>query len=336
MPNTRRTVILLAAMLTALMLSSPTAFAALRLGTDNAETLTGTHSADLIIGKGGNDVLKGLAANDVYYFADNFGNDTLEELAKYKVGKKKLPGGSDTLNFSNVTTSVLAYLIPQWSSYGYNFGADNISQVRLGSSVVENVTGGANSDALYGGGFTNTLKPGGGATNWLYDYGGNNGSIVGNVGLPDLPASSDTYKGFGAAPSGANTQVYDWGGTADKLVFPGESSDYYVDAVNLDGNATTNESLQVFNPTNNSGVYVVGHFGEFGNLTSLHSQHGQIEQLVFADGTFSTAGMQAQSLQIQSLESSSTTTSASVAEEAQKQAEQARSDTATTLPVPAE
>src|SRR5215212_9013212 len=306
MLNTRRTIILLAAaMLAALMLSSTAAFAALRIGTDNSETIVGTNSSDLINGKGG--------------------SDTLEEKATYKVGKKKLPGGTDTLNFSKVTTSVAASLIPQWP--GRNYGAAYPSIVVLDSSVVENVTGGSfEGDSLLGGGATNTLKPGGGFSNSLYDWGCNNSSAGGNIALPDLPASSDTYKGFGAAPNGAFNYVLDWGDSADKLILPGEASDYYVDAVDLDAN-TVNESLQVYNPTNNSSVYVAGQFGDYSNWTSLYGQHGQIEQLVFADGTFSTEGLQAQSLQAQSLEGgarTTTTTRSSVAREAEKAAQQAR------------
>ena len=338
MLNTRRTIILLAAaMLAALMLSSTAAFAALRIGTDNSETIVGTNSPDLINGKGGSDTLKGLAGNDVYHFADNFGTDTLEEKATYKVGKKKLPGGTDTLNFSKVTTSVAASLIPQWP--GRNYGAAYPSIVVLDSSVVENVTGGSfEGDSLLGGGATNTLKPGGGFSNSLYDWGCNNSSAGGNIALPDLPASSDTYKGFGAAPNGAFNYVLDWGDSADKLILPGEASDYYVDAVDLDAN-TVNESLQVYNPTNNSSVYVAGQFGDYSNWTSLYGQHGQIEQLVFADGTFSTEGLQAQSLQAQSLEGgarTTTTTRSSVAREAEKAAQQARTNAPTTLPEPIE
>ena len=55
-------------------------------------------------------------------------------------------------------------------------------------------------------------------------------------------------------------------------------------------NAATNESLQVYNPTNNSSVFVVGQFGEYRNYTGAYGQSGQIEQLVFADTVIYTTG----------------------------------------------
>ena len=102
---------------------------------------------------------------------------------------------------------------------------------------------------------------------------------------------------------------------ADKLVLPGEASDYYVNAVSLHPNAAVNETLQVYNPANNSSIFVAGQFGEVYNYTSLYSMHGQIEQLVFADGTFATDSVQAHSVQAQSLDGgarTTTTTSSSV------------------------
>lgn len=153
MHTTKRTMLLLTAIPVALVLCSTAALAALSVGTNGAETLTGTHSVDLINGKGGNDTLRGLAANDVYHFANGFGQDTLTELAKHKVGGKVLPGGRDSLDFSGTTTAVTVYLTPEWPATGNTYGSQAsaydsnqvLHNVSLGSSPVENATGGSGS-----------------------------------------------------------------------------------------------------------------------------------------------------------------------------------------------
>lgn len=109
----RRTAPLFAAVVMALLISATAALAEIRVGTDASETLTGTNSADHITGKGGNDTLKGLTANDTYYFDDGWGLDTLTETAFVKVGKKKKPGGIDTLNLSQMSNIVDVSMIPQ-------------------------------------------------------------------------------------------------------------------------------------------------------------------------------------------------------------------------------
>jgi hypothetical protein len=113
----RRALMLLTTMALVVLLAGGVALAEIRVGTDNPETLTGTNSADHITGKGGNDTLKGLAANDTYHFDDDFGQDTLTERAFVKVGTKRLPGGVDTLRFTQVSSNVnlTIRLIPQAS-----------------------------------------------------------------------------------------------------------------------------------------------------------------------------------------------------------------------------
>lgn len=105
---------------------------------------------------------------------------------------------------------------------------------------------------------------------------------------------------------------------------PGESSDYLVDATSLDGTSTTEESLQIYNPANNTSVFVYGHFGEYFSWSSFYGMHGRIEQLVFADGTFGTAQVRARSFQVRGLGGA-----AGVAREAEKAAEEVRSDAST-------
>ena len=112
-------VLFLVGLAVVLALSGGVALADTRQGTDDAETLVGTNAADRITGGGGNDALKGKAANDTYHFANHFGEDTLTETAT--VGKKRLPGGSDTLSFADFGSDPLwVGLVPAWADQGYN------------------------------------------------------------------------------------------------------------------------------------------------------------------------------------------------------------------------
>ena len=98
--------------------------------------------------------------------------------------------------------------------------------------------------------------------------------------------SDDTYKGF--TSSSGTDYVVDWGGSADTIDLRSfDSSEVYFDAVDLNGNGT-NESLLLLTG-DNSGVIVVGHFIDY-----YAGQEGHVEQIMFADGTFSTDEVQAQ------------------------------------------
>src|SRR5215218_5701872 len=93
------------ALVVALVCGGP-ALSAVRVGTNGSETLVGTVANDQITGKGGSDVLRGRAGSDTYFFAKNWGTDTLVE----KAGE-----GSDTVDFHAVTAGpVRVILVPEW------------------------------------------------------------------------------------------------------------------------------------------------------------------------------------------------------------------------------
>jgi hypothetical protein len=273
----RRTILMLMAMAAMVVLAAGVALAEIRVGTDASETLTGTNSADRLTGMAGNDTLKGLAANDVYHFDDGFGDDTLTETAFVQAGTERLPGGIDTLTFYQVSnnSNLTIRLVPQASAQSYNrVDGDNGDSVNLGTSPVENATGGAGGDSLTGGSAKNTLSGGPGGSDDLADYGGTDG----NAAFPALAASSDTYKGFtlGTGHDG----IYDFGGTADKLdLRPLDSYDVSFFATDRDGNAANgNESLRiVINDTNS--VTVTGHFSPI----SQAQENGRMEQIIFSN-----------------------------------------------------
>lgn len=277
----KQTLLFLSTMTLAVLLAAGVALAEIRGGTNNGETIVGTNAADQITGQGGNDTLKGLAANDTYHFDDGFGTDTVTETASVKVGKKKRPGGVDTLSFSHHDGFIYALLIPRWGA-SYNRVSGPSGFVNLGSSPIENVTGGTTNDGLYGGPANNTLSGGTGGADQLVDYGGNDGSAISDTGLPDLRASNDTYRGFTAGFG--RDLVVDYGGTADKLdLRPLESSEVYFDPFdyNLDG---TIDSLRI--EVNDAiTVTVMGHFSP----PVPGRENGRMEQIVFSNETVTSA-----------------------------------------------
>ncbi len=212
----RRALLLLVAMVGVLIVGGGTAFAALIVGTAGNDTLRGTTANDQITGLGGADTSSGSAGNDVYYFDDGWGQDTVDEPATQKVrvkrnGKwvlKTVPGGSDTLNFSQMSAFVDVRLMPQWGSL-FHRAISGGDRVNLGTSRVENVTGGTVGDLIETGSGRNTLQPGGGALDQLFDYGG----WTDAGGNPDLPVSNNVFKGFES--NNGTDRVHDFEGTAD-------------------------------------------------------------------------------------------------------------------------
>lgn len=279
----RRTILALALAAATVLASSTIALAEIKVGTDLDDLLIGTNTSDRITGKGGADTLKGLAGNDTYHFANGFGEDRLEERAAYKVGKKKLPGGADTLSFARFGSDPLWIgVVPAWAAHGYNgVNAGPDDGVELGASPVENVVGGRSDDTIHGGAGKNTYSGGLGGDDKLYDWGGwkDDGTFAAQA------ASDDVYRGFASATG--HDEVYDYAGAADRLdLRPLESSDVYIDAFDHDGAAGNgDESLKIVVDEATS-VSVVGHFAP---AIEDDAGDGRIEQIVFSDETITSA-----------------------------------------------
>jgi hypothetical protein len=253
---------------------------ALRIGTDNGETLAGTDGNDQLTGNGGGDILKGRAGNDTYYFDDNFSTPG-QDLVVERPGE-----GTDAINFRAVNTNrVVVNLVREWAGIeAYNATGPG-GEVRftyreadgtLIKSFIEKVVGSRGSgDIIQTGGRSHTLMPGGGADDDLVDLGGWDD---GPGGKPEIPASDDLFKGF--ADNTGTDFVSDFGGTADTVdLRPLSTDDVYLTAIDEDGNGTR-ESLQIV-MSERAQVVILGHFAP----RNIGTQHGRIEQLIFADET---------------------------------------------------
>jgi hypothetical protein len=289
------------ALFVVLLLAGP-ALSAVRVGTSGNDTLIGTKRNDQITGNAGNDTLIGNAGNDTYFFADNWGTDTLVE---------KAGGGRDTVDFHAVTTAgVIVNLIPEWVDVlsDANTGTGPGGTVRFAfeangevvQSIVENAIGSqGDGDIIIAGGGNTVLQPGGGATDGLVDISGYDDGPGGN---PEIPVSNEVYKGF--ATNTGTDFVQDFGGNGDVLdLRPFSTGDVFATAIDFDHDADgTLESLQIV--TGLTGQIII--FGQFGDVadTAVHNAHCHIETIRFANKTFSTADA-ARSMATASTESTS-------------------------------
>ena len=117
------------------------------LGNSLANTLTGNSGHDNLTGSGNNDALYGGIGDDTYHFAKATSAET--DLVSEQSGE-----GTDTLNFSTVTTSVTVSLA---SNLAQTVHANRI--IRLNSAVTfENAAGGSGNDSLTGNSLANGLN----------------------------------------------------------------------------------------------------------------------------------------------------------------------------------
>ena len=169
-------------------------------GTAN-DMLTGDGNANVLAGDQGNDVLSGGAGNDILYgdgrigidfqggggsgpittYADVTmidpalidGNDTLEG----GLGDDVINGGGgiDTASYANASGSVTVSLFATGNGNGLSSGADG-NDTLVG---IENITGSAYNDLLFGNNLDNVLT-GGDGTDFLRGRAGNDTLIAGN------------------------------------------------------------------------------------------------------------------------------------------------------------
>jgi len=239
------------------------------VGTSGPDYITALSGNDWINAAGGGteanpDTTDGGPGNDTFSYRDGFGIDTLRDSS-----------GTDTVNLSAATGGAEISLIPEWGSFGYNRVFESpTDKVNLSAgTVIERAVGTSGSDHLRGGKESNTLKPGPEHAlndDVLTDWGGCSSTQCLSGNGSSLPASNDTYRGFGFGTS----YITDYGGSADTLDLSHVSSD---------------EAHFEF-----SGDTLVIYLG---NLTSqvhisnyLSSQQFRVERIVFSDTTVSSVG----------------------------------------------
>jgi Ca2+-binding RTX toxin-like protein len=166
----------------------------------NVENLTGSSHDDWLVGNGSSNVLTGLEGNDILDGGDgadtlygDSGNDTL----KGGGGADTLNGGSgiDTANYNGSDAGVFVSLYHDTASGGDAAG-DELNSI-------ENLTGSAHDDVLWGNDGANVLKG---------------------------QAGDDTLKGYGGADTlwGGDGADYLDGGTGIDTMFGGQGNDSYV------------------------------------------------------------------------------------------------------------
>jgi len=165
-------------------------------GDTNGNTLWGEGGNDTLNGAGGNDTLDGGAGIDTLY--GDGGNDLLEGGG----GADTLDGGAgdDTASYAGSSAGVTIDLRP---TTGTGSGGDAEGDVLLN---IENVTGSASGDTLFGDGGANIL-----------DGGNGNDSFVGGAGDDTILGGNgnDTLRGQAGADAlnggdGFDTVRYDW------------------------------------------------------------------------------------------------------------------------------
>ena len=265
-------------------------------GTKRSDVITGTGSPefikalkgnDRITGAGDGDIIHGGGGNDTYLYQDGFGDDWVYDSS-----------GVDTVDFSGVTGGMDIAVVPDYvnssgSSFWNSASRRSVStdivafyNVDGTNSVIEKVVGSRGQDNIYGGKAKNTLDPGphsgGSFADLLEDRGGHPGNSA--AGLPALPPSDDTYRGFLPGISN-NVIVQDWGGDRDTVdLRPARTSDARIGFVEGDPDGFS-EGIRIHIAPGSwvASVITVGcHYHDEGD-PDCGSQDGRIERFVFAD-----------------------------------------------------
>jgi Ca2+-binding RTX toxin-like protein len=237
------------------------------VGTSGSDYITALSGNDWINGGGGGtepnpDTTDGGTGNDTYSYRDGFGIDTLKDSS-----------GIDTVNLSAATGGAEISLIPEWQSFGYHRVFKTSSdKVNISSgTVIERAVGTSGSDHVRGGKESNTLKPGPDHPlndDILVDWGGCSATQC--LAPGPLPASNDTYKGFGLGIS----DIKDYGGSADTLDLSHMSSDEA--SFEFSGNTLV--------------IYLGGLTSQVRISDYLTSQQFRMEKIVFSDTTVTNVG----------------------------------------------
>jgi Ca2+-binding RTX toxin-like protein len=218
---------------------------AIKYGTNNSEVLQGTEGSDSLYGYDGNDTLKG-----------GGGNDTLVGGA----GADWMDGGAgiDTADYSASSAGVSVRL-DTGTGYGGDAAGDTLSNI-------ENLTGSAHMDVLYGNSVDNTIDAGNG-NDFVYAGAGND-IVKGGGGDDQLygDAGSDLLIGGAGADFISGGDVYG----RDEGVWVG---DIYYQSVDTLSYSTSPSGVQVVMTSNGNG-YGVGGDANGDTFTGIENVEG--------------------------------------------------------------
>ena len=182
------------------------------IGSQHADTLTGNDGANNLIGADGDDILKGGGG------ADTLNGDAGADTLKGGGGADTLNGGSglDTASYTESGAGVFVSLITDSAAYGDAEGDDLNS--------IENLTGSAYHDDLWGDNGANVLR-GMGGDDSLKGYGGDD-TLVGGEGNDSLYGMDgvDTLRGENG------NDVLNGGAGNDTMIGGTGNDSYYVDS----------------------------------------------------------------------------------------------------------
>lgn len=138
-------------------------------GFSGADTLTGGLGMDTLTGGADNDSLAGGDGNDVYFFANDWGVDTVSDTAD-----------TDKADLSNVTSNLTVAM----TSSGGNEVSDGTNTINWASDVIDTVHTGSGNDVVTGRSSADSINSGAG--NDTLDGGAGIDTLVGGTG-------NDTY-----------------------------------------------------------------------------------------------------------------------------------------------
>jgi VCBS repeat-containing protein len=206
-------------------------------GTEGVDKLNGTDNEDILIGLGGNDKLFGLGSDDILIGGE---------------GRDVLNGGDgiDTVSYEYATSGIAADLGALKGTYGEAIGDKFVS--------IENLTGSAFDDALYGNRFANVLN--GGDGNDYLEGAGDDDTLLGGKGNDILNGGKGVDQLSGG--QGADTFMFikgDTGKTADTAdtILDFLSGVDKIDLTEIDANAKTNDIVEDFTFIGNAAFHKV-------------------------------------------------------------------------------
>ncbi|MGD9830180.1 MAG: hypothetical protein AB7E70_19085 [Hyphomicrobiaceae bacterium] len=250
-------------------------------GTAGDDVMTGTTAYEMLLGGAGDDLLVGGDGWDRLYGED--GDDVLRP----GDGGGMVYGGDgiDTIDYSDATAGVTVKL--------HDFEAIGADDLRTFVHEVENVTGSAFADRLYGDAGGNVVRPGTGA-DIVYGQGG-----IDTIDYSDATAGVriDIGGSYAIDAGGATDRIYEfenaigsafadriYGSTGDNVVRPGTGSDILYGLGGIDtvdySDASAGVRVELFNS------YAI----DGGGATDYLSSFENIVGSAFADRLYGSAG----------------------------------------------